>query len=100
VSNTVSRKGETHGLTIAKFAAEVEKYMGSALDHVLYHDEPIDSDLIAGYAQKNEMVCEPLPVEADLDKNKFVGADILKKGEFAYDSKKVLKEIFKLAKNR
>jgi uncharacterized cofD-like protein len=97
VSNTVSRKGETHGLTIGGFAAEVEKYMGSVLDAVLYHNLPINSDLLAGYAKKNDMVCEPLPIEADLDKKKFVGADILSKDEFAYDPKKVIKQIFKIA---
>lgn len=97
ISNTASRKGETHGFTVKKFADEVEKYMGSSLDYVLYHNKPIDAELLKEYAKKNEMVSEPFPIESDLDKKKFIGADLLKKTEFAYDPKKVIKEIFKLA---
>jgi len=96
ISNTVSRKGETHGFTIKKFADEVEKYMGSDLDKVIYHNKPIDRNLLDAYAKKNSMVCEPLPIEEDLDKKKFIGADMLMKNEFAYDPKKVIRGIFKL----
>jgi uncharacterized cofD-like protein len=98
ISNTASRKGETHGFSIKRFAGEVEKYMGSPLDVVLYHNKPIDAGLLADYGNKNSMVCEPLAIDADLDGKKFIGADILKKNEFAYDPKKVIKEIFKIAK--
>jgi len=100
ISNTISRKGETHGFSVGSFAAEVEKYMGSALDYVLYHNKPIDAVLMAGYAKSEEMDCEPFIIEADLDRRKFIGADILKKGEFAYDSKKVILNILKLINYR
>jgi len=52
--------------------------------------------LMAKYAKEEAMVCEPLKIDSDLPKDKFIGADILKKGEFAYDPKKVINEIFKL----
>lgn len=96
ISNTVSRKGETHGFSLGSFVAEVEKYMGSPLDYVLYHNKPVDAGLLEKYEKEEAMVCQPLGIETDLPKNKFIGADILKKDEFAYDPKKVIREIFKL----
>lgn len=96
ISNSVSRKGETHGFSIGTFAAEVEKYMRSDLDYILYHNKPVDEDMLAEYEKKESMICEPIKIDNDLSKDKFIGADILKKDEFAYDPKKVVREIFKL----
>jgi len=100
VSNTVARKGETHGFSIGKFAAEVEEYMGSPLDYVLYHNKPIDKAILADYRKTHPEIGEELAIENDLPAAKFIGRDIMKKGEFAYDSKKIVKEIFKLANYR
>jgi len=96
ISNAVSRKGETHGFSVGNFAAEVEKYMGSSLDYVLYHNKPINADLLVKYEKEELMICEPLKIESDLLKNKYIGADIYKKNEFAYDPKKVIANIFKI----
>lgn len=98
ISNTVSRQGETQGFSVGKFAAEVEKYMGSPLDFVLYHNKPIDRELLTMYEKEEKMICAPFEIEGDLDKKKFVGADIIKKSEFAYNPKKVVCEIFKIMK--
>lgn len=96
ISNTVSRKGETHGFSIESFAAEVEKYMGSSLDYVLYNNAPIDAVLLKRYEKEEKMICAPLKIENDLPKDKFVGANLLKADKFAYDPKKVVRQIFKL----
>jgi uncharacterized cofD-like protein len=100
VSNTVARNGETHGFSIAKFASEVEKYMGSSLDFVLYNNKPIDRTILENYRKGHPEIGEELSVGDDLPKDKFIGADILKKDEFAYDSKKVIRGIFKLINYR
>jgi uncharacterized cofD-like protein len=97
IGNTVSRKCETGGFTLAKFTAEVEKYMGSQLDHVLYHDQPLDSRLLMEFQKNNPQICEVMPAGDNLHKNKFIGADIRSTKEFAYDSKKLIKQIFKIA---
>jgi len=100
ISNTVSRQGETQGFSVKKFADEVEKYMGSRLDFILYNNTPINAKLLAEYSQREKMVCAPLKIDDDLQKDKFIGADLLKAGEFAYDSKKVIRQIFKLINNK
>ena len=95
VSNTVSRKCETQGFSIAQFAAEVEKYMGLPLDFVLYHNQPLDKELIGRVIIESPQIGGPLMIDNNLPKEKFIGADILKKEEFAYDPKKVIKQILK-----
>ena len=96
VGNTVSRKSETDGFSIAKFAGEVEKYMGSPLDYVLYHNKSIDENLLKQYQKEHSYISGLITIDDGLLKNKFIGKDILKKNEFAYDSKKVIPAIFKL----
>jgi len=68
------------------------------LDFVLYHHLPLNINLLAEYNRKNSLNCAPLKIDANLDKNKFIAADILKTNEFAYDSRKIIKQIFKIAK--
>jgi len=100
VANTVAKQGETHGFSISEFAGEVEKYMGSGLDYVLYHNRPIGKDLLAGYRKENPQICGEIVINDGLPKDKFIGADIIKKDEFAYDSKKVIDNIFKITGNK
>ena len=100
ISNTISRVCETNGFSIKKFADEVEKYMGSELDYILYQGKPLDKDLLAEFQKENPQIGDLLTIDNDLPKDKFIGADIYKKNEFAYDPKKVLKEIFKLVNCR
>ena len=100
VSNTVSRKCETQGFSIARFAAEVEKYMGSGLDYVLYHGKPLDEGLLANYQKENPQIGGPMATDGDLPKDKFIGVDLLKDNEFAYDPKKIVKQIFKITNTK
>ena len=99
ISNTVTRLSETRGFSILDLVSEVEKYMGSELDYVLYHNKPLDKELLAGFQKENPQIGLAITINENLPKEKFIGADIYKKNEFAYDFKKIIKEIFKLAKS-
>ena len=96
VSNTVARLGETHGFRLRNSRLRWKNTWVLQLDYVLYNNKPFDKVVLANYRKDHPEIGEELVVGKDLPKNKFIGADILKKGEFAYDSKKVIKEIFKL----
>lgn len=96
IGNTVTRISETRGFSILDFVSEVEKYMGSKLDYVLYHNKPLDKDLLAGFQKENPQIGLAITIDDNLPKEKFIGADIYKKNEFAYDPKKVISNIFKI----
>jgi uncharacterized cofD-like protein len=98
ICNTVTKLGETNGFSAKEFAGEVEKYMGSPLDYILYHNKLLDNGLLADFMKANPQIGGLIRVDGDLPKDKFIGKDIYKKNEFAYDSKKVIREIFKLIK--
>ena len=100
ISNTVTRLSETRDFSILDLASEVEKYMGSKLDYVLYHNKPLDKDLLAGFRKENPQIGLPIAINDNLPREKFIGADIYKKNEFGYDPKKVVSNIFKLAGDR
>ncbi len=95
---TIGKPGETQDFSIVQLADEIEKYIAMDLDFVLYHHLPLNINLLAEYNRKNSLNCTPLKIDANLDKNKFIAADILKTNEFAYDSRKIIKQIFKIAK--
>jgi len=96
ICNTIAKQGETHNFSVAEFASEVEKYMGSKLDYVLYHNQPIDKKLIEDYQKENPQICGPISVNDNLPKDKFIGKDILQRDKLAFDSKKIINAIFKL----
>jgi uncharacterized cofD-like protein len=98
ICNTIAKLGETHNFSVAEFASEVEKYMGSKLDYVLYHNQLIDKKLIEDYQKENPQICGPISVNDNLPKDKFIGKDILRKDKLVFDSKKLIAAIFKLLK--
>jgi len=95
ISNSLAKMGETQDFSVADFAAEIEKYMGVDLDYVLYHNLSLNEDLLAQYQKENPQISGALMVNDSLLKEKFIGKDIYKKDALAYDSKKVIANIFK-----
>ncbi len=98
ICNALTKQGETQGFSVARFADEVEKYMGSRLDYVLYHNRKIPQEQLTTYQKDHPQILGTVKIDGDLPEKKFIGRDIYQKNEVAYDSKKVISEIFKLAK--
>ena len=96
ISNSLAKMGETQDFSVAEFANEIEKYMGTGLDYVLYHNKPLDRGLLAQYQKENPQISGALIVNDNLPKGKFIGKDIYKKDALAYDPKKVIANIFKI----
>ena len=93
----MTKLGETNNFTVLDFAREVEKYAGCAMDFVLYNNNiPAEQDIEA-YKKKELSVLEIVRINAGLDKNKFIGADLLALGnDIVYDPEKVAALIMKL----
>jgi len=96
ISNSLAKMGETQGFSVADFAAEIEKYMQTNLDYVLYHNKPLDKALLAAFQKEFPQISGALKIDGDLPPDKFIGRDIYQKGKIAFDPKKVVREIFKL----
>jgi uncharacterized cofD-like protein len=98
VSNSLAKSGETQNFSIAEFASEVEKYMGVRLDYVLYHNRQIPVDYLTNLQKEYPQISGFITVNDNLPEDKFIGKDILQKDKLAFDSKKIINEIFKLLK--
>lgn len=96
ISNSLAKMGETQGFSVADFSAEIERYMRTKLDYVLYHNKPLDKALLAAFQKECPQISDALKINGDLPPDKFVGRDIYQKDKIAFDSKKVVREIFKL----
>jgi len=96
VSNIMNKKGETNGFSVEDFAGEAEKYIGTELDFVLYNKDIPDNALVRREKEKDESISDSVEFSGNLDKEKFIGANLLKKDTVLHDSTKTGKAILKL----
>lgn len=96
VCNVITKRGETNGFLVEDFVSETEKYMGMQLDYVLYNKNIPDENIIVKARQEDASLLEPVFYGKDIDKNKFIGANLLKKGTVEHDAKKTGEVLWKL----
>ncbi len=97
IVNTMTKLGETNDFSVVDFVREMEKYMGCALDYVIYNAEIPDKKRIDEYKKEEPSVIEIVKVNDGLDGKKFIGAKILaKEGAIIYDPEKLVKTIMSL----
>ncbi len=54
VSNLVTKPGQTDNFTVSDYAAEIERFTGRPLDHVIYNNTPPSATLLEKYAHDKE----------------------------------------------
>lgn len=97
ICNLLTKKGETHGFSVGDFAQEIEEFLSCPLDYVIYNNKKLPDSRIKISRKEDEKLLEMVPVSNDLDKQKFIGADIAtSKGIIEHDSKKLVKVILSL----
>jgi len=97
IVNAMTKLGETNDYSVLDFARQIEKYMGCALDHVIYNAEIPDKKRMEEYKKEEPSVIEMVKVDSGLDGKKFIGAKILtKEGAIIYDPEKLVKLIMSL----
>jgi len=95
----MTKFGETQGFSVKGFADEVEKYIGTSLDWVLYNNFFPEKSRVEAYRKKHPELLELVKVDQKLPKEKFVGKNLLlKKGPVEYDPLKVKKVILSFLK--
>lgn len=93
----MTKLGETNNFSVLDFAQEVEKYLGFALDYVIYNTEIPAQRRIKEYKKEEPELLNLVKVNENLPKSKFIGKNLLvKSGPIIYDSKKVVKVILNL----
>ena len=97
VCNLMTKNGETNGFSVADFAKETEKYIGCALDFVIYNTEIPPKTRIAENKKTDPLVIEPVKIDGALDSKKFIGKNVMTaKGQILHDPEKLGKLIYSL----
>ena len=97
ICNAMTKLGETYGYSIEDFVKEMENYIGTKLDFVIYNSSLPKKDRVEEYKKMEKLVADILlPKRRSLDK-RFVGKDLLvESGPIEYDSKKVVSTILEI----
>lgn len=95
----MTKWGETQNYSVKDFTKIVEKYLGTLLDIVIFNNNIPSRDHIEKYqkAKKEEFVLNPPIIDKGLDKNKFIGENLLvSNGEIKYDQQKLFSLLKKI----
>lgn len=94
-----TKLGETNNFSVSDFANETERYMGCPLDFVVYNSGNPDEKIVQEYMKKNPLISGFVKADERLDKNKFIGADLLgSSASTIYEPDKVIKNVLKICK--
>ena len=99
ICNLMTKYGETNNFSVLDFAKEIEKYLGNQLNYVVYNTKRPTPRRLKIFKREHRELLKLVKVNEGLNKNKFLGADILtKSGDIIHDQSKVAKTIIKLCK--
>lgn len=96
VCNVMNKFGETGDFSVVDFTSEVEKYIGTEVNHVLYNKNIPEESLIFEAKKKDASLLGPVRLDKDMDKEKFVGINLLEKGTVLHNPKKTCEMIWRL----
>jgi len=92
----MTKIGETNGFSVLDFANEMERYVGSPLDFVIYNNFVPEKERVEKYKKEELNVHEIVEINEGIDEKRFIERDLLvKSGEIVYDPDKLADVIIK-----
>lgn len=95
----MTKLGETQDYSIKDFTDKMEEYLGTPLDFVISNNNIPQGERLEKYKEemKEEFVLDPPEIDEGLNKNKFIGANLLlDEGEIKYDKEKLILALRKI----
>ena len=97
VCNLMTKHGETNKFSVGDFTKRAEDLLDGSFDKVIYNNNFPKKERIKSYKEEHDELIDMVKPEADLDEEKFVGADVLKGGEkIIHDTDKLTNVILEL----
>ncbi len=93
IVNPRNKFGETNDFFVEDFVNEAEKYLGAQIDFAIYNSGILSDNKLIECKKTKLMFANPVKAGKDLDKNKFIGKNLLLKGKEDMDVKKLVKMI-------
>ena len=89
----MTKLGETQGFSVKDFAKEIEKYIGCDLDYVIYNNFLPSKERIERTKEKGKFLLDLVPFENSLQKEKFIGENLISEEGIIVHDKEKLKNI-------
>lgn len=87
----MTKKGETQGFSVKEFCEKTEGYLGAPLDMVIYNNVYPSQERVEEYKKEAVLLDKLFKAEDGLDKDKFIGEDLLlNEGEIHHDKEKLI----------
>lgn len=97
VCNLMTKYGETNGFKVSDFTQKAEEFLGGSFDRVIYNTNFPNEERVSEYKKDHEELLEVVKPDEDLNKDKFIGADVLvDEGKIIHDSEKLTNIILDL----
>lgn len=96
ICNLMTKYGETNNFTVLDFTKEIEKYLGSEVNYVIYNNFIPEKEIIKKYKKNHPELLDLVRINENLPKGKFIGRNLLQKDLIEHEPQKVAKAIIKL----
>ncbi|MCK9393765.1 uridine diphosphate-N-acetylglucosamine-binding protein YvcK [bacterium] len=97
VCNIMTKDGESNKLSVAGFDKEIEKYLKSDIDFVIYNKKIVAKEKYLEFKRKHPELLELVSVDNNLNSKKFIGKSlILAENNPIHNSKVLVKTIMEL----
>lgn len=77
ICNTMTKNGESNGFSVLDFTKEIERYLKSNLDYVVYNKKIIPSSKYSEIHKKHPELISLVNIDNDLNIKKFIGKNLL-----------------------
>ncbi len=99
IAPAMTKLGECNGFSLEDFASEIEKYMGTPLDFIVYNNNIPNAKRVDDYKKKNPHLDALLLPLAE--NKKFIGRNLIpSEGPIEFEGKKLVPIIMKLAEGK
>ena len=93
----MTKHGETDNFSVLDFTFETERYLGQEFDNVIFNKRKPSPLRVANYKKEHPELLGLVKFSEILDKDKFIGKDILtERGPVIHDPDKLAKIILDL----
>ena len=96
ICNLMTKFGETNRFSVLDFSKEIEKYLGSQLDFVVYNRFFPNKELVKKQKKEHPELLNLVEVNEKMPKEKFIGKNLLKSKTIEHDPQKLAKIILSL----
>ena len=96
ICNLMTKIGETSNFTVLDFTKEIEKYLGSEVDYVIYNNFIPKQEIVKNYIKKQPELSNLVENNKTLPKIKFISSNLLLKNSIEHNPKKLTKILLNL----